>query len=56
MTNEDKYTTIEERTAEFSKFCEKCGGNCTYCKIRCNIFVDCKFTWLTLEADEENYD
>ena len=53
MTNEEKYTTVEDRVEEFVKFCTKSGG-CTYCTIRCNFFTECTFTWLTLEAEESN--
>lgn len=52
MSNEEKYTTTDERFAAFRMFCskfEKCG----YCDLKDHgQFQKCEFAWLKLEADE----
>jgi len=50
MTNEEKYKTPEERDKAFRRFCDErlCNPECP-----CNtIDANCRFIWLTLEAEE----
>ena len=58
MTNRDKYKTTEERYKAFLYFC-KSHHDCTKCQFfknkveTVNTPHNCKFSWLTLESEEE---
>lgn len=51
MNNEEKYKTPQERDTAFRRFCDErlCNPECP-----CNtIDANCRFIWLTLEAEEK---
>lgn len=51
MTNEQKFKTPEERNRGFRRFCDDhiCNNECP-CRKRS---ADCRFLWLSFEAEEE---
>ena len=58
MTNAEKYKTVDERTKAFRKFCRK--HECDFwdvtkgdCPLEHSFICNCKFHWLTLEAEDE---
>lgn len=51
MTNEEKYRTQEERTEAYRDFCMN--HDCSGCPANKDKKIPCNFTWLTLEAEEE---
>ena len=51
MTNEEKYTTPEERTEAHRDFC--LNHDCSDCPASKDKKIPCPFTWLALEAEEE---
>lgn len=57
MTNKEKYKTPEERQQAFHKMCESHKA-CVTCPALNKKWDDdrviCAFTWLDLEADEED--
>lgn len=54
QTNREKYTTAEEMSEAFKKYCE--ARDCDSCPLRAarrNISIECEFSWLELQADSE---
>lgn len=52
MKNEELYKTPEERKKAFDVFCHR-HAICNECPAK-NKLGDCKFAWLTLEAERKN--
>lgn len=54
MTNEEKYTTPDERVKAFSEFCRRHNQDCS--RDRCfttSNATKCAFSWLTYDVEEE---
>jgi len=58
ITNGERFSTAQERSDEFDKFCSKF-ESCYKCPLRDkqsfgNCGISCHFTWLDLEAEDDS--
>lgn len=53
MTNEEKYKTPKERNKAFHRFCKSI-NDCSVCPLGKVPKLRCPFSWLALEAEDDN--